>query len=129
MMHLDMSVQLMAQIRNNRFGGFVILGVLLDGPDNVASSPPTTAASLLGGIIGVSDNGLLQNCIFEPGFSVHKNAKISSTDVMKRAAIIGCGSITCSETDVVTAKKVCNFDMLDGSMDIELGPEAGGGTP
>lgn len=126
MMHLDVSAQLVAQIRNNRFGGFVVVGVLLDGPDHVASSPPL-AASLLGGIIGVSDNGLLLNCILEPGSSVHKNAEISSTHVMKRSAIIGCGSVTCSEADVATAKKVCNFDMLDGSMDIELGPEAGGG--
>jgi hypothetical protein len=46
---------------------------------------------------------------------------------MKYAAIIGCGSVTCSDTDVMSAKKVCNFNMHDGSMDIELGPEAGGG--
>jgi len=124
MMHRDVSPQLVSQVYNNRFSGCVILGILLDGPDNVTSS---TDISSLGGIIGVSDNGLLHNCILEPGCSVHKNTEISSTHVMKYAAIIGCGSVTCSDTDVQSAKKVCNFNMHDGSMDIELGPEAGGG--
>ena len=125
MMHRDVSPQLVSQVYNNRFSGCVILGILLDGPDSVNLS--ASSSSSLGGIIGVSDNGLLHNCILEPGCSVHKNAEISSTHVMKYAAIIGCGSVTCSDTDVQSAKKVCNFNMHDGSMDIELGPEAGGG--
>lgn len=124
MMHRDVSSQLVSQVHNNRFSGCVILGILLDGPDSVIAS---TDISSLGGIIGVSDNGLLHNCILEPGCSVHKNVEVSSTHVMKYAAIIGCGSVTCSETDVQSAKKVCKFDMHDGSMDIEIGPEAGGG--
>lgn len=119
----DMSSSLKAQVTNNCFGGEVILGVLLDGPDAVKESVPSNLSKL----VGVTNNGLIQNSILEPGCSVHKNSDISNTHVMKYAAIIGCGSVSCSEDNIAKNKKKYNFDMADGSMDIEVGPEAGGG--
>lgn len=119
----DLSSSLKAQVRNNCFGREVILGVILDGPDSVQEAFPSKLSSM----VGVSDNGLVQNSILEPGCSIHKNAEVSNTHAMKYAAIIGCGTVSCSEADIVNGKKQHNFDMADGSMDIEVGPEAGGG--
>jgi hypothetical protein len=123
MSNWDMSTSLKTQVRNCCFGRQVLLGVLLDGPDSVNESIP----SKLSNMVGVSDNGLIQNAILEPGSSIHKNAEVSNTHAMKYAAIIGCGTVSCSDATVSKAKKKCNFDMANGSMDIEVGPEAGGG--
>jgi len=119
----DMSSSLKSQVRNNCFGGNVILGVLLDGPDAVKDTIPSNLSNL----VGISYNGLIQNSILEPGCAIHKNAEVINTHAMKYAAIIGCGSVSCSETDVAKSKEKYNFDMAGGSMDVEVGPEAGGG--
>lgn len=119
----DMSPSLKAQVTHNCFGGTVILGVLLDGPDVVKESVPSNLSSL----VGVSNNGLIQNSILEPGCSIHNNSEVTNTHVMKYAAIIGCGTVSCSEADNSESKKKYNFDMVNGSMDVEVGPEAGGG--
>ncbi len=123
MSNWDMSSSLNAQVRNCCFGRQVILGVLLEGPDSVKETIPSKLCNM----VGVSDNGLIQHAILEPGCSIHKNAEVSNTHVMKYAAIIGCGTISCSESNIAKAKKLFNFDMANGSMDIEVGPEAGGG--
>ena len=123
MSNWDMSSSLKAQVRNCCFGQQVLLGVLLDGPDSAKEAIP----SKLSNMVGVSDNGLIQNAILEPGCSIHKNAEVCNTHAMKYAAIIGCGTVSCSESDIVKGTKQCNFDMANGSMDIEVGPEAGGG--
>ena len=131
MSRMDVSSHLASQIRDNRFAGRVLLGVLLDGPDAVPPpvGPPSSSSSSssLGNVVGVSDNGLIRDSILEPGCSVHRNVEISDTHVAKRASVIGCGSVSCPSHDVVSAGGGCNFDMSDGSMDVELGPEAGGG--
>ncbi|KAL7551212.1 hypothetical protein ACHAWF_014406 [Thalassiosira exigua] len=117
----DLSSSLRRQVKGNAFGGRVLLGVLLDGPDAVDSKP-----NALGKLVGVSDNGLLRNCVLEPGCSVHRNAEVLDTHVMKYAAVIGCGSISCPASEVEKSRKECNFDLAEGSMDVEVGPEAGG---
>lgn len=119
----DVSSSLKAQVRNNCFGGRVVLGVLLDGPDSVRETVPSSLSQL----VGVSDNGLIQNSVLEPGCAVHRNGEVSDTHALKYAAVIGCGAVSCSEENVVKGKKNCNFDLFDGSMDVEVGPEAGGG--
>ncbi|KAL7528325.1 hypothetical protein ACHAXR_002381, partial [Thalassiosira sp. AJA248-18] len=119
----DMSSSLKAQVRNNCFGGDVILGVLLDGPDAVKETVPSNISKL----VGVTNNGLIQHTILEPGCSIHKNSEVTNTHAMKYAAIIGCGTVSTSTADIAKSKKKFNFDMVNGSMDIEVGPEAGGG--
>lgn len=119
----DVSTSLQAQIRDTAFGGRVLLGVLLDGPDAVEEAVPSSLTKL----VGVSNNGLIRNCILEPGCSIHKNAEVSNTHAMKYAAVIGCGTLSCSEEDVAKSKEKFNFDLGEGSMDVEVGPEAGGG--
>ena len=123
MANWDLSRSLKAQIRSTTFGGKVLLGVLLDGPDAVKDSVPSSLSKL----VGVSNNGLVQNCILEPGCSVHKNSEVANSHVMKYAAVIGCGTVSCSEEAAAKSKKKFNFDMAEGSMDVEVGPEAGGG--
>eukprot|EP00804_Cyclotella_cryptica_P022819 CCRYP_005033-RA/>CCRYP_005033-RA protein AED:0.14 eAED:0.14 QI:0/0/0/1/0/0/2/90/575 len=46
---------------------------------------------------------------------------------MKYASILGCGSVTCPPQTIEKSRKKCNFDMVNGSMDVQVGPEAGGG--
>ena len=119
----DMSHSLKTQVRNNCFGGNIILGVLLDGPDAIQETVPSTITKL----VGITNNGLIQNSILEPGCSIHKNSEVMQTHVMKYAAIIGCGSVSCSEEGIAKSFKKHKFDMENGSMDVEVGPEAGGG--
>ena len=123
MSNWDMSSSLKAQVRNNCFAGQVILGVLLDGPDAVKETVPCSLQQL----VGVSNNSFVQNSILEPGCSVHNNSEVSSSHAMKYSAIIGCGTISCPASDTIKSKEKFNFDMAMGSMDIEVGPEAGGG--
>jgi hypothetical protein len=128
----DVSSSLKQQVHNCCFGGQVIIGILLDGPDaaTVLADDNNHLSSKKGGIsklVGISNNGLIQNSILEPGCSIHTNSEISNTHIMKHAAIIGCGSITCSHESVTQAKEKCGFDMYHGTMDVEVGPEAGGG--
>ena len=120
----DVSSSLKDQVHNCCFGGQVIIGVLLDGPDAVVVDAKRKRIS---NMIGISNNGLIQNSILEPGCAIHNNSEVSNTHVMKYAAIIGCGSLTCTEETVAKASKSCAFDMYNGSMDVEVGPEAGGG--
>lgn len=117
MLNWDMSSSLKDQVRNCTFGDRVILGVLLDGPD-------ANTANIR---VGVTNNGFIQNSILEPGCSVHNNTDIADTHVMKYATVKGCGSISCSSDAIANGSKKCNFDMVNGTMDIEVGPEAGGG--
>jgi len=124
MSNWDMSASLKTQVHNNTFSGNVILGVLLDGPDSVELN---NKGKKLSNIIGISNNSLIQNSILEPGCSIHKNSEVISTHVMKYAAIIGCGSISYNQDDVAKSKSKYNFDMTLGSMDVEVGPESGGG--
>ena len=122
----DISSALKRQVYNCCFGGqFVIIGVLLDGPDAVVAS--CGVHNNIDTLVGISNNGLITNSILEPGCSIHKNAQISNTHVMKYASIIGCGSIVCSEDCVTNSVKKCGFDMYNGTMDVAVGPEAGGG--
>ena len=125
----DVSSSLKQQVRNNTFDGNVILGVLLDGPDTTATSSKSTPSSKLSNLVGITNNGMIhQTSILEPGCSIHKNVEIPNTHVMKYAAIIGCGSISSySLHDVEKSKQKSNFDLGKGCMDIEVGPEAGGG--
>ena len=127
MSNWDMSISLKAQVHNNTFSGNVILGVLLDGPDSVENNNKDTSKKKLSNIIGISNNSLIQNSILEPGCSIHKNSEVISTHVMKYAAIIGCGTISYNQDDVAKSKSKYNFDMTLGSMDVEVGPESGGG--
>jgi hypothetical protein len=127
MSNWDMSTSLKAQVHNNTFSGNVILGLLLDGPDSVELNNNKDTSRKLSNIIGISNNSLIQNSILEPGCSIHKNSEVISTHVMKYAAIIGCGSISYNQDDVAKSKSKYNFDMTLGSMDVEVGPEAGGG--
>eukprot|EP00956_Cyclotella_meneghiniana_P001621 scaffold1800_cov87-Cyclotella_meneghiniana.AAC.7 len=117
MLQWDVSSSLKDQVRNCSFGNGVILGILVDGPDANTSDVR----------IGISNNGFIQNSILEPGCAVHNNTEISDTHVMKYATIMGCGSVSCPAETIAKSSKKCNFDMADGSMDVELGPEAGGG--
>lgn len=121
----DMSPSLKAQVYNNTFSGNVILGVLLDGPDSVAADEESYAK--LNNLIGITNNSLISNAILEPGCSVHTNSEVSNTHVMKYAAIIGCGTVSYSQTQVSKSKSKYNFDIVKGSMNVEVGPEAGGG--
>jgi hypothetical protein len=124
----DVSSSLKEQVYNCCFGGHVIIGVLLDGPDSAtAKNNNNNNNRSMTKLIGISNNGLIQNSILEPGCSIHNNSEISNTHVMKYAAIIGCGSITCCEESVTKAWKKCAFHMYNGTMEIEVGPEAGGG--
>jgi len=127
----DLSAALKEQVRNNGFGGeWLILGVLLDGPDDATTTTATassSAASALSNVAGLSNNTLLSECILEPGSSLHDNSEVSRTHVMKHASIVGCGSVTCPRSVVEASRKKCRFDMQRGSMDVEVGPEAGGG--
>ena len=118
MLNWDMSSSLQEQVRNCTFGDKVIIGVVLDGPDFIYSKSNVR--------IGISNNGLIKNCILEPGCGVHNNTDIADTHVMKSASISGCGSIACSSGTIAKSAKKCNFDMVSGSMDVEVGPEAGG---
>jgi len=120
----DVSSSLKEQVHNCCFGGQVIIGILLDGPDAVLVDAAQTNIS---NMVGISNNGLIQNSILEPGCAIHNNAEVSNTHVMKSAAVIGCGSLTCTEESVAKSSKSCAFDMYNGSMDVEVGPEAGGG--
>mmetsp|Transcript_37079 Transcript_37079/g.75606 ORF Transcript_37079/g.75606 Transcript_37079/m.75606 type:complete len:745 (-) Transcript_37079:120-2354(-) len=120
----DVSSSLKEQVRNCCFGGQVIIGLLLDGPDAVIVD---TRHKNIANMIGIFNNGLIQNSILEPGCAIHNNSEVSNTHVMKYAAINGCGSLTCTEESVAKSSKSCAFDMYNGSMDIEVGPEAGGG--
>ncbi|KAL7505261.1 hypothetical protein ACHAXN_002763 [Cyclotella atomus] len=117
MINWDVSSSICQQVRNCTLGHKVILGVLLDGPDvNTANN----------GRIGVSNVGYVENCILEPGCCVVDTTEVLDTHVMKYAVIKGCGSISCSKEVIKSAKK-CNFDIVNGTMDVEVGPEAGGG--
>jgi NDP-sugar pyrophosphorylase family protein len=128
MVQWDVSSSLKEQVYNCCFGGHVIIGVLLDGPDSaVVTTAKSNSNRSITKLIGISNNGLIQDSILEPGCSIHNNSEVSNTHVMKYAAIIGCGSITCCEESVTKARKKCAFDMYHGTMDIEVGPEAGGG--
>ena len=124
MANWDISSSLKEQVHNCCFSGQVIIGILLDGPDTVIDNSPSIQNSAK--LIGISNNGLIHNSILEPGCSVHGNTDISNTHVMKCAAIIGCGSIECSEESVAKSSKKYAFDMYNGTMDVEVGPEAGG---
>jgi hypothetical protein len=127
----DATSALVSQYSNNRFGGRVVLGVCLDS--TIETTSPSSAAatiaapSTLGDVLGASNNGLIRDAILEPGCSVHTNVEISSTHVMSRASIIGCGTVSCPAYDVLSSADICNFDMRDGSMDVMIGPESGGG--
>lgn len=121
----DMSSSLVQQVRNCTFGGeFVIIGVLLDGPDAVNNNNNNSSIDKL---VGITNNSLISNSILEPGCSIHNNTSITSTHVMKTAAIIGCGSVTCTEEHVTKSSSKFGFDLYHGCMDVEVGPEAGGG--
>lgn len=122
----DMSSSLKAQVRNTCFGGSVLLGILLDGPDATVPSS-SAAARTLSDMVGVSNNGLVQNSILEPGCCVHNNSEVFDTHAMKYASIIGCGTVDCPAEAIAKSAKKCSFDMAQGSMDVEVGPEAGGG--
>jgi len=120
----DVSSSLKEQVHNCCFGGQVIIGILLDGPDAVLVDAKQNNIS---NMVGISNNGLIQNSILEPGCAIHNNSEVCNTHVMKYAAVIGCGSLTCTEESVAKSSKSCAFDMYNGSMDVEVGPEAGGG--
>jgi NDP-sugar pyrophosphorylase family protein len=124
MMTWDVSSSLKEQVHNCCFGEQVVIGVLVDGPDAAVTAKQQDRISNMSGI---TNNGLIQNSILEPGCAIHNNSEVSNTHVMKYAAIIGCGSLSCTEDSVSKSLKSCSFDMYNGSMEVEVGPEAGGG--
>jgi NDP-sugar pyrophosphorylase family protein len=124
----DISSSLVQQVRNCTFGGeFVIIGVLLDGPDAVNNSNTNNSSSSIDQLVGITNNSLISNSILEPGCSIHNNTSITFTHVMKTAAIIGCGSVGCTDEHVTKSSSKFGFDLYHGCMDVEVGPEAGGG--
>ncbi|KAL7553842.1 hypothetical protein ACHAWF_017165, partial [Thalassiosira exigua] len=42
------------------------------------------------------------------------------------AAVIGCGLASCPPSGVEKSRKECNFNLAERSMDVEVGPKAGG---
>ena len=117
----DVSSSLRDQVADTTFGGKrVILGVLLDGPDSikVGGTVETTA--------GVTGNRLVSDCVLEPGCAVHSNVELADTHVLSGAAVVGCGTVRCPADCVSTSKGKYSFDLLEGTADVEVGPEAGG---
>ncbi|EJK45892.1 hypothetical protein THAOC_35470, partial [Thalassiosira oceanica] len=47
--------------------------------------------------------------------------------VLSGAAVVGCGSVRCPASTVSGSREGHGLDLLDGTADVEVGPEAGGG--
>ena len=117
----DVAASLRDQVAGTTFAGRVVLGVLLDGPDSIP------AGRTVEGTPGVTNNRLVSDCVLEPGCRVHNNVEVADTHVHAGAAVVGCGTVRCPAGTVAKVREDCGLDLPEGTADVEVGPEAGGG--
>ena len=107
----DVLLVLQEQISNCRFVGTVVIG--LDRALHDQNEPENLP-------IGIHNNQMIRDCIFEPGCRVHGNISMSSTYVQSGALVHGCGQIDRTKVDENESRDFAS------KLEIDVGPEAGG---
>eukprot|EP00978_Attheya_sp_CCMP212_P009008 scaffold21210_cov53-Attheya_sp.AAC.1 len=111
----DVSHHLAKQVSRTRFSGWVLLGVDLNENNVSVQEDKKNDHDFLPW--GVHKNGVVRNCILEPGCRVYDNAVVSNTFIATNASVVQCGSISTSG------------DKNDDALEVEVGPETGGSRP
>ena len=103
----DMSAELSDQVQDTTFSGFCVLGLVKCGTVRASADPPPLRA-------GIRRNGLVANCILEPGCCVQNNGNVDRTHLWQGAKLMDCDYVSADDTFV-------------DEMEITLGAESGGG--
>jgi len=108
----DLSTELRDQVSRCTFKGHVVIGVVTElSLQNSVSSTSQSGVMMH----GLHSNALVMDSIIEPYAAIYNNTLISNTFIGSSATITNCGMISSSSED-----------SFEDSMEINLGPEAGG---